>query len=528
MVVVVDVETTAQIAVLPANTSPKIQETPRVKPGRFLCTNAGLLAISPGPGRVIAMSDPVPARSSFHQSVSKYFDRAAALTNYPPGLLDQVKSCDSVYRIKFPVKDDDGNTVVVVGYRAQHSHHRLPCKGGIRFSLDVTQDEVVALAALMTYKCALVGLPFGGAKGGVCIDPRSSSPGFRERVTRRYTAELVKKMFIGPAVDVPAPDYGTGEQEMAWIADTYRAMNFNELHPYACVTGKPLELHGIPGRREATGLGVFFGIRECVSHEDDMADLGLTTGIEGKSVIVQGLGNVGFHAANFLYEAGARIVGIAELGGGVYDAAGLDFPEVVAYFNEHRTLAGFQAARQFENPSTTLEMPCDILIPAALENQITAQNAGRIQAKIVAEAANGPVDFEGDDILTDRGILVIPDLYLNAGGVTVSYFEWLKNLSHVSFDRMNSGYIESSKERMLTAIEGLTGKSLDPIQRALVTAGPREIDFVKSALSDTMALSYHKLRDIWKTKDMPDLRTAAFYFGIDRVARSHMAHGVFP
>ena len=524
----VDEEITALIAVLPANINPKIKKAPRVNPGRFFVPCDGLLAMGHGNGRINPMQNPNPRSGSFHQSVSKYFDRAAALSHHPIGLLDQVKSCDSVYRIKFPVKDDDGNTVVVVGYRAQHSHHRLPCKGGIRFSLDVTQDEVVALASLMTYKCALVGLPFGGAKGGVCIDPRNSSPGFRERVTRRYTAELVKKMFIGPAVDVPAPDYGTGEQEMAWIADTYRAMNFNELHPYACVTGKPLELHGIPGRREATGLGVFLGIKECVSHKEDMAALGLSPGVEGKSVIVQGLGNVGFHAAKFLHEAGARIVGVAEIGGGVYDAAGLDFPAVVAHFTENRTMAGFPAAGQFDNPATTLEMPCDILIPAALENQITIENAARIQAKIVAEAANGPVDFEGDEVLTARGILVIPDLYLNAGGVTVSYFEWLKNLSHVSFDRMNSGYIESSKERMLAAIEGLTGKSLDPLQRALVTAGPKEIDFVRSALADTMSLAYHKIRDIWKTKDMPDLRTAAFYFAIDRVARSHMAHGVFP
>lgn len=472
--------------------------------------------------------DAVSPRSRFHTSVSHYFDRAAALTSFAPGLLDQVKSCNSVYRMKFPVKDDEGNIVVVEAYRAQHSHHRLPCKGGIRFSLGVNQDEVVALASLMTYKCALVGLPFGGAKGGVCIDAKASSVGFRERVTRRYTAELVKKNFIGPAIDVPAPDYGTGEQEMAWIADTYKALNFNDLHPYACVTGKPLDLHGIPGRTEATGYGVFLGIKECLAHRDDVVALGLAPGVEGKRVIVQGLGNVGFHAAKFLQEAGALIVGIAELGGGLYSPAGLDVKKVTAYFRENKSLKDFEDGTFIHDSSAVLEMACDILVPAALENQITAANAAKIQAKIVAEAANGPVDFDGDEILTERGILVLPDLYLNAGGVTVSYFEWLKNLSHVSFDRMNSGYIESSKERMLSAVEALTGRSLGETERHVVTAGPKEIDFVRSALADTMALSYHNIRDLWKTRDTPDLRSAAYVFGIDRVARSYMAHGIFP
>lgn len=475
-----------------------------------------------------AMDRPKSTRSPFYQSVSRYFDKAALFVKTEPGILDQVKSCNGVYRMRFPVKDDDGNVVVVEAYRAQHSHHRLPCKGGIRYSLSVNQDEVMALAALMTYKCALVGLPFGGAKGGVKIDAKTSSPGFRERVTRRYTAELCKRKFIGPAIDVPAPDYGTGEQEMAWIADTYRALNFNELHPYACVTGKPLELHGIPGRREATGLGVCLGIKECLSHAEDMEPLGLTTGIPGKRVIVQGLGNVGFSAALFLQKEGALIVGIAELGGGLYDDNGLDVTNVAAHFKEHGTLDGYPTGRFIRNSGAVLEQPCDILVPAALEDQITAENAGRIQAKIIAEAANGPIDFEADEILAEKGVMVIPDLYLNSGGVTVSYFEWLKNLSHVSFDRMNSRYTELSKTRIVDAIEQLTGESLDPQQKALITAGPKEIDFVQTALAETMAFAYHNIRDIWKTRDMPDLRTSAYYFAINRVARSYAAHGIFP
>ncbi len=471
---------------------------------------------------------PAQPRSQFFESVSAYFDRAAALSEFTPGILDQVKTCNSVYRMKFPVKDDDGNVVVVEAYRAEHSHHRLPCKGGLRYSLSVTLDETIALAALMTYKCALVGVPFGGAKGGVCIDSRASSPGFRERVTRRFTAELNKKNFIGPSIDVPAPDYGTGEQEMAWIADTYRALNFNDANPYACVTGKPLDMHGIPGRKEATGLGVYFGIRECLSHAEDMEPLGLTVGVSGKRVIVQGLGNVGEHSAHHLQKAGAVIVGISELGGGIYDAAGIDVTRAIAHFREFRSFEEYDSGKFIRDPAQVLEMDCDILVPAALENQITAENAGRIQAKIVAEAANGPVDFEGQQILLEKGVLVIPDLYLNAGGVTVSYFEWLRNLSHVSFDRMNSRYIELSRTQMVEAIEGLTGKQFDPPIRDGLTEGPREVDFVHTALAETMALAYHNIRDIWKTRDMPDLRTAAYYFAINRVARHYVATGIFP
>lgn len=466
--------------------------------------------------------------SPFFDSVSSYFDRAADLMSFPAGLLDQVKSCNSVYRMKFPVKDDDGNIVVVEAYRAQHSHHRLPCKGGIRFAPHVTQAETVALAALMTYKCALVGVPFGGAKGSVKFDAKASSPGFRERVTRRYTAELVKKNFIGPSVDVPAPDYGTGEQEMAWIADTYRAMKFNEPDNYACVTGKPLTLHGIPGRREATGLGVQLGLGECVSRRDDMADLGLAPGLAGKRVIVQGLGNVGSYSAHFLQKNGALIVGLAELGGGIYDTTGIDLRRASHYFKENGSFAGYGAGQFFEDSAAVLEQPCDILVPAALENQITAENAPRIQAKIVAEAANGPVDHEGEKILLRRGILIIPDLYLNAGGVTVSYFEWLRNLSHVSFDRMNTRLQELTKTHIIDAMEQLTGRSLDRDQRAQLTAGPREVDFVHTALAETMAVAYHSIHDAWKTRDLPDLRTAAYYVSIDRVCRSYLAHGIFP
>lgn len=467
-------------------------------------------------------------RDPFYSSVSSYFDRAAHLTNLPAGLLDQIKCCNSVYRMKFPVKTDEGEIVVVEAYRAQHSHHRLPCKGGIRYSPHVTQDEVIALAGLMTYKCAIVGVPFGGGKGGVCVDPRSESAEFLERVTRRYTAELVKKNFIGPAIDVPAPDYGTGEREMGWIADTYRALKFNELHPSACVTGKPLALHGIPGRTGATGRGVYFGIRECLGRKSLMKEYGIEPGVEGKKIIVQGLGNVGFYAAKFLSKAGALIVGIAEASGGLVDDSGIDVEAAQAYLREHGSFDGYGSGKFIKDSASLLEMECDVLIPAALENQIHEENAEKIRAVVIAEAANGPVSFSAEEILLKRGKLLIPDLYLNAGGVTVSYFEWLKNLSHVSFDRMTSRYAEVMKTRMVDMVEKMTERQLDDEEKALITEAPNEEDYVNTALEETMARAFHSIYDHWRTRDLGDLRTAAFNLAIKRLAKSYENNGIFP
>jgi len=469
------------------------------------------------------------SRGAFFESVSHYFDRAAAYSDEAPGLLEQVKACGAVFRMRFPVRKDDGSIAVVEAYRAEHSYHRLPTKGGIRFSRHVNQNEIIALAALMTYKCAIVGVPFGGAKGGVKIDPNNASEGFRERVTRRYTAELIRKNFIGPDIDVPAPDYGTGEKEMAWIADTYKNIKMNEPNVYACVTGKPVGMQGIPGRKEATGRGVFFGIRACMSHADDMQALGLSPGTASKRVIVQGLGNVGYHAAWFLQkDGGAIITGITEREGGIFNPEGLDVEAVFAHRQATGSLLGFPGACNVEDRTALLEYECDILVPAALENQITADNAERIQAKIIAEAANGPVDSAGEEILLRRGILMIPDLYLNAGGVTVSYFEWLKNKAGVSFDRMMSRHEELIKEDILTEMEDLTGRKIDPGKRATLVRGPGEEIIVNAALEQTMIRSYRAVRDLWKARNIPDLRTAAYLYAIQRVAQSYRHHGIFP
>jgi len=467
--------------------------------------------------------------SSFLANVAEFLDRAAPHTGLEPDLLEQIRACNGVYRMRFPVRRDDGSIEVVEAYRAQHSHHRLPTKGGIRFSLRVDQDEVMALAALMTYKCAIVNVPFGGAKGGVRIDPNRSSRGFRERVTRRYVAELSRLRLIGAATDVPAPDYGTGEDEMGWIADTYKLLHRGELDAGACVTGKPLAMHGLPGRREATGLGVFYGIRECMAIAEDMKAVGLSPGLAGKRLVVQGLGNVGYHAAHFAQrDGGCVVVGIAEREGGIHAPDGLDVEAVAKHRAETGSLLDFPGATNVHSPAEVLELDCDVLVPAALENQITADNAPRIRARLVAEAANGPVDPAASRILAERGVFVLPDIYLNAGGVTVSYFEWLKNLSHTSLERITTRWERIASDRTLGAMERLSGAKLEPAERLELTRGPREIDFVESALAETMELAYRQIHGIWRSRELPDLRTAALCFALGRVAETYRSQGIFP
>nr|WKN35287.1 Glu/Leu/Phe/Val dehydrogenase [Tunicatimonas sp. TK19036] len=465
---------------------------------------------------------------SFFDNVNQFVDQAAKYLQVQHGLLAQIKECNSIYKMHFPVKLDNGDYQVITAYRVQHSHHRLPVKGGIRYSMGVNEDEVKALAALMTYKCALVDVPFGGAKGGVQIDTRNYSVNELERITRRYTTELIGKNFIGPALDVPAPDYGTGAREMAWIADTYSALSTEELNAFACVTGKPISLHGIRGRTEATGRGVFYGIREAVSIAEDMKNLGLTPGLAGKRIIVQGLGNVGYYSAKYLQEGGAIITGIAEYNGGIYDPNGLDVEEVYQLKLETDSILNYKNAKNIENSSELLEYECDILVPAALENQITKENAPRIQAKIIGEAANGPVTTEAANILMQKGMRILPDFYLNAGGVTVSYFEWLKNLSHVAFGRMDKRYEELTNQGMVKAMEEITGSELSAAQKTLLIRGASEIDIVNSGLEDTMVSTYHTIWDIMQTKKTPNLRVASFISSLEKVAAAYLARGIFP
>jgi glutamate dehydrogenase (NAD(P)+) len=466
--------------------------------------------------------------SNFFDDVNQYFDAACRHTEISPDILDQIRACNSVYRLRFPVRRDDGTIVVVEGYRAEHSHHRLPTKGGIRYSLDVSQSEVMALSALMTYKCAVVDVPFGGAKGGVCVDPRNESTSFLERVTRRYTSELIRKRFIGPDVDVPAPDVGTGEREMGWIYDTYKILGPDTLNALACVTGKATSVHGVSGRREATGLGAIIALEHFLSEEEDVKPLGLQTGLAGKRIIVPGLGKVGLHAALAAIERDAVIVGVSVSDGALYDEGGLDVEAVLLHRSETGSLRGFPDARYLANPDAILEEPCDVLIPSALEHQITAENAPKLHAKVIVEAANGPVEPDADTILREAGTVVLPDIYANAGGVVVSYFEWIKNLSHVSFERMTRRYQQISNNRILNAISHLTGKSVPPEDAALLLQAPNEIDFVRTALENTMAISYERIHELWKRRSLPDLRTAAYLSAVESVASSYALDGIFP
>ncbi|HMN32768.1 MAG TPA: Glu/Leu/Phe/Val dehydrogenase [Chitinophagaceae bacterium] len=466
---------------------------------------------------------------SFFESVERNFDKAAPFTEIKDkGILDQIKACNSVYNMRFPVKI--GNKVEVIeAYRVQHSHHKLPVKGGIRYSMDVNQDEVMALAALMTYKCAIVNVPFGGAKGGIKINPKTLSEYDLEKITRRYTAELVKKNFIGPGIDVPAPDYGTGAREMSWIVDTYMSLRPGEIDAAGCVTGKPVSQGGVRGRQVATGLGVFFGTREMCNDTEIMKKLKMSTGIQNKTVVVQGLGNVGYHAANFFQKGGATIVGLAEYEGAIYNPKGLDVNAVVAHRKKTGSILNFPGAKNLKKSTDALELECDILVPAALENVINGENAPRVKAKIVAEAANGPLTPDADAILAKKGIIVIPDMYLNAGGVTVSYFEWLKNLSHVRYGRMEKRFSENMNSNIITSIENLTGKNVSEAEKKIILRGADEVDLVHSGLEDTMMGSYHEIREIWlKNKKIQDMRTAAFVNSINKVGVSYMELGIFP
>lgn len=460
--------------------------------------------------------------------VSSFVDKAAKYTNHPKGLIEQIKSCNSIYQFNFPIRKDDGEYEVVEGFRVQHSHHKLPVKGGIRFSTEVDVSEVMGLASLMSFKCALLDVPFGGAKGGVKINKKKFSEHELEKITRRYTTELIKKNFIGPALDVPAPDFGTGAREMAWIADTYAAFHPEAINAHGCVTGKPLSQSGIEGRTEATGKGVAIGIREALLVEKDMKKIGLEPGIEGKSVIVQGLGNVGYHAAIFLQEEGAKIIGVAEYDGGLYNEDGIDIAKLYNYKYENGSIVGYPDAKAVENSTELLEYNCDVLVPAALENQITEANAGKIKAKVIGEAANGPITSAAEKILLQNGVFIIPDIFLNAGGVTVSYFEWLKNLSRVSFGKIDKHYDMLDNQRIVNAIEKASGQTLSEEEKKAIVKGASEMDLVMSGLEDAMVRAYANLIQTRDEYNIPDLRTTAFVSSINKIAISYMDLGIFP
>ena len=469
---------------------------------------------------------------TFRESVDLMFNRAVALMDLPPGLEEKIRVCNATYTVRFGVRLR-GRIQTFTGYRSVHSEHMEPVKGGIRYATAVNQDEVEALAALMTYKCALVEAPFGGSKGGLCVDPRQYDEHELEQITRRFAYELAKRDLIHPSQNVPAPDMGTGEREMAWIADQYARMNTTDINARACVTGKPLNAGGISGRVEATGRGVQYALREFFRDARDMEKAGLTGSLDGKRVVVQGLGNVGYHTAKFLQqEDGSKIIGIIERDGALYNEDGLDVEAVRDWIVKHGGVTGFPDAAHHAEGAGVLEAECDILIPAALEGVINMSNAERIKAPLIIEAANGPVTAGADDILRKKGTVIIPDMYANAGGVTVSYFEWVKNLSHIRFGRMQRRQEEARHQLVIDELERLDHLmgdqwSLRPEFKEKYLRGADELELVRSGLDDTMRIAYQSMREVWHGRDdVDDLRTAAYIVAIEKVAASYRAKGL--
>ncbi|MEM6305593.1 MAG: Glu/Leu/Phe/Val dehydrogenase [Pseudomonadota bacterium] len=469
---------------------------------------------------------------SFRESVDLMFNRAVALMDLPPGLEEKIRVCNATYTVRFGVRLR-GKIQTFTGYRSVHSEHREPVKGGIRFALSVNQDEVEALAALMTYKCALVEAPFGGSKGGLCVDPREYDEHEMELITRRFAYELIKRDLINPAQNVPAPDMGTGEREMAWIADQFKRMNTTELNSMACVTGKPIFAGGIHGRTEATGRGVQYALRAFFRDEKGMKKAGLSGDLEGKRVIIQGLGNVGYHAAKFLSEEdGSKITVIIERDGALHNNDGLNVEDVYQWMSKHGTIKGYPNGQVHEDGAKFLEQECDILIPAALEGVIHKGNAADIKAPLIIEAANGPITAGADEILRQRDCVVLPDMYANAGGVTVSYFEWVKNLSHIRFGRMQRRQEESRHKLLVDELERISSDksinwTLSPDFKEKYLRGAGEMELVRSGLDDTMRSAYDDMASVWHERgDVDDLRTAAYLVAIEKVAASYRAMGL--
>lgn len=473
------------------------------------------------------------AEPSFRDSVNLMFTRAARLMDLPPGLEEKIRVCNATYTVRFGVRLR-GAIHTFTGYRSVHSEHLEPVKGGIRYALSVDQDEVEALAALMTYKCALVEAPYGGSKGGLRIDPRAWEEHELEQITRRFAYELIKRDLIHPAQNVPAPDMGTGEREMAWIADQYRRMHTTDINGNACVTGKPLTSGGIQGRTEATGRGIQFALRELFRHPEDVGRAGLSGGLEGKRVVVQGLGNVGYHAAKFLQEEdGCLIVGLIERDGALWSDEGLPIEEVRQWMSRNGgSVKGFPGATLHADGAAVLEAECDVLVPAAMEGVIHKGNAENIRARLIIEGANGPVTAGGDEVLRQKGTLIVPDMYANAGGVTVSYFEWVKNLSHIRFGRMQRRAEEAEHVLLVNELERLSadrglGWTLSPDFKDRYLRGAGELELVRSGLDDTMRAAYQAMREVWHSRpEVEDLRTAAYLVAIGRVAASYRAKGL--
>ncbi len=473
------------------------------------------------------ITQPNSKELGFRESVDLMFNRAASYMDLSPKLIEKIRVCNATYTVRFGVKLR-GEVHTFTGYRAVHSEHKEPVKGGIRYSLDVNQNEVEALAALMTYKTALVDLPFGGSKGGLCINPHDWDEDELERITRRFTFELARRDLIHPSLNVPAPDMGTGEREMAWMVDEYRRLNNTNIDANACVTGKPVHLGGIAGRTEATGRGVQYALQEFFRHPEDKKKAGLRGDLDGKKIVIQGLGNVGYHAAKFLSEQdGAKVITVVERSGVIRNAKGINIEALKQHILEDRPLSDFKGGTVTPPDTSALEDSCDILIPAALEGTINLSNAHNIKTKLIIEAANGPVTAMADKILRDRGVVIIPDMYANAGGVTVSYFEWVKNVNHIRFGRLQRRRDEGKNMLLLNELEQRGNLKFSRKFKSEYIEGADEIDLVRAGLDDTMRGAYNNIREaLLERPELEDLRTAAFYTAINDIALHYRSIGL--
>ena len=460
--------------------------------------------------------------NNFLLDTNRYVNKALKFSDLSDDLANKIVTCNSTYTVRFGVRLR-GHIYTFEGWRSVHSEHMEPTKGGIRFDMDTHAEEVEALAALMSYKCAIINVPYGGSKGGLKIDPSQWESRELEKITRRFAQELIKRDLISPSMNVPAPDIGTSSKEMAWIADEYRKIHPADINGSACVTGKPPSKNGLVGREEATGRGVQYIVREFFRNPDLLKLVKLDNDLSTKSLILQGLGNVGYHLSKFLTEDdGVKLIGISEFNGGIYNDDGINVEHAKKYFTKHNSFENYPKATFIKDSSLLLKRKCDILIPAARENVITEKNAEDISANLIVEAANGPISYKGNQIINRKKIFVIPDILANAGGVAVSYFEWVKNLRHIRFGRLEKRRNQIQLNNLIEAIESMTGKTMPAKYKTNFHDGIEEIDLIRSGLDDMMIDGFQSVKkEFLETDKIPDFRTAAFKAAIEKIALSY-------
>ena len=464
-------------------------------------------------------------KPSFLENVNMMVNDTLNHIDVDPNIAKILKTCRSVLQVKFPIKIK-GEIKIFHGWRAVHSNHRLPVKGGLRFANNVNQEEVEALASLMTFKCAVVDVPFGGAKGGLLIDPQKYDEESLEKITKKFARELIRRGYLSPARDVPAPDVGTSQREMGWILDAYKSLRPDDINHMACVTGKSVDHGGIKGRLEATGRGVCEALKEFFRHPEEVQRAGVNKELSDQNIIIQGFGNVGCNSAKALFQNGAKIIGIAEKDGGIFNDKGINIVELEKYKLENHTILNFPTTKTIKNSADLLYYDCDILIPAALENVVSLDNADNIKAKIICEAANGPITYRADQRLRENGKIIIPDIYANAGGVTVSYFEWIRNTSHIRMGRLNKRYEEHRGEAILKAIEQISPNKLPKDMINQLVYGANEEDIISSGLEDTMRVAFQEILEMREKYNLDNYRMATYAIAIKKIEKSYLELGI--